>query len=95
MTYEDPHENIAILIVQRALLDYELLLRKHIDEYKVHSECPVSRKEIKEFFESDYCKQLLSLTDLNPQKLLKDATEWILHSQAPMLRRTDCVTTFY
>lgn len=66
-----PYENLVILIVQRALVDYETLATKKVAFLNTHDDETISITEIVEFFEGEYGRQLLDLVDLDARNLLK------------------------
>ena len=66
-----PYENLVILIVQRALVDYETLATKKVAFLNTHDDETISITEIVEFFEGEYGRQLLDLVDLDARTLLE------------------------
>ena len=58
----EPEQIIACAIIERAIRDYNFLVKRNLDMFIQHSNrTGFSKKEIEKFFKSDWCDSLLNI----------------------------------
>ena len=64
-------KEIAFSIIEQAIDDYKRLKRLDIDCLVIDKERPISKREIENFFHSEWCDFLLSTIDLTGEDILR------------------------
>ena len=64
-------KDIAFSIIEQAIDDYKLLKSFDVDELDFYDEDTISKSELEEFFNSDWCDFLLSNMNLTGEDILR------------------------
>ena len=64
-------KDIAFSIIEQAIEDYKLLKSFDVDELDFYDEDTISKSELEEFFNSDWCDFLLLNMNLTGEDILR------------------------